>query len=79
MDEGTYEVLFDLYRDAIEATPGSRYLHIGGDEIGGIGLCPRCKPTADKEGIMYLNLYWLNRVCEFAQTNGRTPMFWCPA
>ena len=76
MDEGTYDVLFDLYLDAIEATPGSRYLHIGGDEIGNIGLCPRCKPTADKEGILSLNLYWLKRVCEFAKKNGRIPIFW---
>ena len=63
MDEGTYKVLFDLYTDAIKATPDSKYLHIGGDEIGNIGLCPRCKPTADKEGMMSLNLYWLKRVC----------------
>jgi hexosaminidase len=76
MDEGTYEVLFDLYRDAIEATPGSKYLHIGGDEIGNIGLCPRCKPTADKEGTLSLNLYWLRRVCDFASENGRIPIFW---
>lgn len=38
LNEGTYQVLFDLYRDAIDATPGSKYLHIGGDEIGNIGL-----------------------------------------
>lgn len=76
LDEGTYEVLFDLYRDAIEATPGSKYLHVGGDEIGNIGLCPRCKPTADKEGLLSLNLYWLKRVCEFANENDRIPIFW---
>jgi hypothetical protein len=76
MDEGTYEVLFNLYRDAMEATPGSRYLHVGGDEIGNIGLCPRCKPTADKEGMLSLNLYWLKRVCEFINENGRIPIFW---
>jgi len=76
LDEGTYKVLFDLYRDAIEATPGSKYLHVGGDEIGNIGLCPRCKPTADKEGLLSLNLYWLKRVCEFANENGRIPIFW---
>ena len=63
LDEGTYKVLFDMYLDAIEATPGSKYLHIGGDEIGNIGICPRCKPTADREGVLSLNLYWLNRVC----------------
>lgn len=76
MNEGTYQVLFDLYRDAIKATPGSKYLHIGGDEIGNIGLCPRCKPTVDKEGMMSLNLYWLKRVCEFAKENNRIPIFW---
>ncbi len=76
LHEGAYQVLFDLYRDAIKATPGSKYLHIGGDEIGNIGLCPRCKPTADKEGMMSLNLYWLKRVCEFAKENNRIPIFW---
>jgi hexosaminidase len=76
LHEGTYQVLFDLYRDAIKATPGSVYLHIGGDEIGNIGLCPRCKPTADKDGMMSLNLYWLKRVCAFAKENNRIPIFW---
>ncbi len=76
LDEGTYRVLFDMYLDAMEATPGSRYLHIGGDEIGNIGLCPRCKPAADKDGLLSLNLYWLNRVCEFITANGRIPIFW---
>lgn len=76
LNEGTYQLLFDLYRDAIQATPGSKYLHIGGDEIGNIGVCPRCKPTADKEGMMSLNLYWLKRVCAFAQENNRIPIFW---
>jgi hexosaminidase len=76
LNEGTYQVLFDLYRDAIAATPGSKYLHIGGDEIGNIGLCPRCKPTADKDGMLSLSLYWLKRVCEFAKENNRIPIFW---
>lgn len=76
LHEGTYQVLFDLYRDAIAATPGSKYLHIGGDEIGNIGLCPRCKPMADKDGMLSLSLYWLKRVCEFAKENGRIPIFW---
>lgn len=76
LNDSTYQVLFDMYRDAIEATPGSKYLHIGGDEIGNIGLCPRCKPMADKEGMLSLSLYWLKRVCEFAKENGRIPIFW---
>ena len=76
LHEGTYRVLFDLYSDAIEATPGSKYLHIGGDEIGNIGLCPRCKPTADREGVLSLSLHWLKKVCDFAEKNNRIPIFW---
>jgi hexosaminidase len=76
LNESTYQVLFDMYRDAIDATPGSKYLHIGGDEIGNIGLCQRCKPMADREGMLSLSLYWLKRVCEFAKENGRIPIFW---
>lgn len=75
-DEGTYEVLFDLYLDAFEATPGSRFLHVGGDEIGEIGKCPRCKPLVDKEGLLALNLLWLKRVCDFAREHDRIPIFW---
>ena len=76
LHEGTYEVLFDLYRDAIQATPGSKYLHIGGDEIGNIGICERCKPFVKEHGMGKLNLYWLKRVCSFAEANGRIPVFW---
>ena len=76
LHEGGYQLLFDLYREAIEATPGSKYFHIGGDEIGNIGLCERCKPTADEKGKFELNLYWMNRVCEFLVDQGRIPIFW---
>lgn len=76
LHEGTYQVLFDLYRDAIEATPGSKYLHVGGDEIGNIGVCERCKPYVQQHSMGELNLYWLKRVCAFAEANGRVPIFW---
>ncbi len=75
-DSGTYRVLNDLYLDAIEATPGSKYLHVGGDEIGNIGQCARCRPIFEKEGSLGLNLIWLNKVSEFLEKNGRTPIFW---
>lgn len=76
LNEGTYQVLFDLYRDAMDATPGSRYLHIGGDEIGNIGVCERCRPFVKQHSMGELNLYWLKRVCAFAEANGRIPVFW---
>lgn len=70
----TYEVLFDLYRDAIEAMPYGKYLHIGGDEVSSIGTDQRCKATGKSP--FELQLEWLNKVCDFAVKNGRTPIFW---
>jgi hexosaminidase len=35
-------LLFELWRDAIEATPGSRFLHIGSDETYELGLGTSC-------------------------------------
>ena len=42
-------------------------------QIGDIGICPRCKPVADREGVMQLNLYWLKKVCEFIIENNKLP------
>jgi len=65
----TYEVQFDMYRDAIEATPHGRYLHIGGDEVQTTGRNSGKSPFE-------LQMIWLNKVCVFLEEQGRTPIFW---
>lgn len=69
LDPETYELQFDLYLDAMEATPYGKYLHIGGDEVHTTG---RGSGKTELE----LQLTWLNKVCEFAADHGRTPIFW---
>jgi hypothetical protein len=69
LDPATYEVQFDLYLDALEATPYGRYLHIGGDEVHTTGRGSG-KPSLE------LQLIWLEKVCNFAETQGRIPIFW---
>lgn len=68
LDPETYEVQFDLYKDAIDATPFGQFLHVGGDEV----------KVIDRDGKkgFELNLLWLNKVSEFAKQNNRTPIFW---
>ena len=68
LDPETYEVQFDLYKDAIDATPYGQFLHVGGDEVKVID-------RNGKKGFE-LNLLWLNKVSEFAKQNNRTPIFW---
>jgi hypothetical protein len=69
LDSKTYEVQFDLYLDAIEATPHGKYLHIGGDEVHTTGRGSGKSP-------LELQLNWLDKVCKFAEAHNRIPIFW---
>lgn len=73
-DPRTYELQFRLYRDALEAMPYGRFLHIGGDEITAIGIDERCRRTG--KTAFELQMVWLKRVCDFAVSQGRVPIFW---
>lgn len=73
-DPRTYEVQFDLYKDAIEAMPYGKYLHVGGDEITAIGIDERCRATG--KSAFELQMIWLKKVCKFATDHGRIPIFW---
>jgi hexosaminidase len=74
LDPGTYELQFSLYEDAIAATPHGKYLHIGGDEVGDIGMSALSRKSGKKP--FELQMYWLNKVCEFALQHNRIPIFW---
>ncbi len=69
LDPKTYEIQFDLYLDAIDATPHGRYLHIGGDEVHTTG-------RGSGMSALELQLIWLNKVCAFAEEHNRIPIFW---
>lgn len=69
LDPKTYEVQFDLYLDAIEATPHGKYLHVGGDEVHTTG-------RNSGKSALELQLGWLNKVSQFAEENNRIPIFW---
>ncbi|SDM71200.1 family 20 glycosylhydrolase [Kriegella aquimaris] len=76
MNEETYDLIFDLYRETIEATPGVKYFHLGGDEVRRIGYCDRCKKKIAEVGELGLYLVWLNRARDFMEEHGRIPIFW---
>ncbi|WP_190809456.1 glycoside hydrolase family 20 zincin-like fold domain-containing protein [Flagellimonas sp. S3867] len=69
LDPETYRVQFDLYEEAIEATPNGKYLHIGGDEVHTTG-------RGSGKSSLELQLQWLNKVCQFAEDHNRIPIFW---
>jgi hypothetical protein len=69
LDPETYRIQFDLYLDAMEATPHGRYLHVGGDEVHTTG-------RGSGKSQLELQLIWLDKVCSFAADHGRIPIFW---
>jgi len=76
--EGTYEMEFDLIKEAIEATPGSKYYHIGCDEtyVLGKGVECGCKAKAEEIGLRGLKMIYINRIAEYVKKLGRKPIAW---
>ena len=69
LDPETYTLQFDLYKDAFEAFPHGKYLHVGGDEVHTTG-------RESGKSALELNLIWLNKVSDFAAEYDRIPIFW---
>jgi len=78
LKEGSYDLLFQLWRDAMEATPGSDYLHIGSDETYELAACERCKTKAKEMGKSGLYQLFVNKAAAYLQSKGRKVMVWEP-
>ena len=76
--EGTYELMNDLLKEAIEATPGSEYIHIGCDEtyVLGKGVECGCHEKMEEIGGYALRQTYINRVADQMKEWGRKPMSW---
>jgi hypothetical protein len=78
LHEGTYKLMFDLLKEAIEATPGSEYIHIGCDEtyVLGKGVECGCQAKMEEIGKYALRLIYINRVADQMKEWGRKPIAW---
>ena len=76
--EGTYDLMSDLIKEAIEATPGSEYVHIGCDEtyVWERESTCGCREKAEKEGKYALMEIYINRVGGEVKKLHRIPMSW---
>lgn len=76
LKEGTYDLLFDLWEEAIEATPGSEYIHIGSDETFELAACKECQAKATEIGKSGVYHIFVKRAAEHLQKLGRKVMVW---
>ncbi len=76
LKEETYDLLFDLWEEAIEATPGSGYIHIGSDETYELAACEQCQAKAKEIGKSGLYQLFVKKAAEHLQKLGRKVMVW---
>ena len=76
LKDESYDLLFDLWEEAIKATPGSEYIHIGSDETYELAACPDCRAKADEIGQSGLYHLFVKRAAEHLQKLGRKVMVW---
>jgi predicted amidohydrolase len=78
LKEGSYKLLFDLWKDAAAATPGSEYFHIGSDETYELGACEACKSKAEEIGRGGVYQLFINKSADYLRNAGRKVMAWEP-
>ncbi|MFH1069487.1 MAG: glycoside hydrolase family 20 zincin-like fold domain-containing protein [Candidatus Glassbacteria bacterium] len=80
LKEGSFRLLFDLWGEAIEATPGSEYLHIGSDETFELGKGTECKCAERMKELGNYSFYmdFINRSADFVVSKGRKYIAWTP-
>jgi hexosaminidase len=76
LKEESYDLLFDIWKDAMDATKGSEYIHIGSDETYELGLCDRCKIKANEIGKKGLYHLFSDKAAKYILSEGRKPMIW---
>ena len=76
LKEGSYVLLSDLWKDAIDATPGSDYIHIGSDETYELGTCEQCEQRCGEIGKSGLYHQFIKQAGVPLQALGRRVMVW---
>lgn len=76
LKDASYQLLNDLWKDAMDATPGSSFVHIGTDETYELGLCADCKKKEQEIGKNGLFHLFAGRSARLIQAAGREPMVW---
>lgn len=75
-DEEAMQLIFDLYQDMIDATPGVEYFHVSTDEVYYAGICAKCTNEYNIENRSQLWVDYVNRVYRWMQERNRKVMCW---
>ena len=75
-DEDAIQLIFDLYQDMIDATPGVDYFLVSTDEIYFAGICEKCDQEFNDVNRSQAWVDFANRANEFMSERGRKMISW---
>jgi hexosaminidase len=75
-DPEAVQLIFDLYDDMIEATPGVEYFHVSTDEVYYAGTCDKCEREYNEVNRSQAWIDFALQAHEFLAARGRTMLAW---
>ena len=75
-DEEAIQLIFDLYQDMIDATPGVDYFLVSTDEVYFAGICEKCEQEYNDQNRSQAWVDFVNRANEFMLERGRKMISW---
>jgi hexosaminidase len=75
-DEESYQLIFQMYDDAIKATKGVDYLFVSTDEVYYAGSCGKCSQPYNPENRSLKWVEFMRRARAFAAERGRRILVW---
>ena len=75
-DEEAIELIFDMYQDMMDATPGVDYFLASTDEVYYAGICNKCKDEYNNEIRSQIWVNYLIRVNQWMNKRGRRVLAW---
>lgn len=75
-NEEAMELIFDIYQDMIDATPGVKYFFVSTDEVYYAGICDKCEDAYNDANSSRIWVAYLNRVNQWMSQRGRQIMAW---
>lgn len=75
-DEETMQLIFDMYQDMIDATPGMDYFHVSTDEIYYAGICAKCGEPYDDAYRSQVWVDFVKRAHDWLSSRNRQMLAW---
>ncbi|MEW2923142.1 glycoside hydrolase family 20 zincin-like fold domain-containing protein [Muricauda sp. ANG21] len=75
-DEEAMELVFDMYQDMIDATPGVEYFFVSTDEVYYPGICGKCEREYNEENRSWTWVDYVNRVHNWMSDRDRKMLAW---